>query len=67
MFIMDLMLGLLEGTMQFLDPRCSTTSEKHVQTSPISVEFNRQSSERKSREMAWVEKVNENLSKIRKS
>lgn len=52
------MLWVSEGITQCLEPKAITTSEKHVQTSPISTE--------KSPEMAWVDKVkniniNENI------
>lgn len=43
------MLWVSEGITQCLEPKAITTSEKHVQTSPISTE--------KSPEMAWVDKV----------
>lgn len=58
MFVLDTMLWVSEGIKQCLEPKAITTSEKHVQTSPISTE--------KSPEMAWVDKVkniniNENI------
>lgn len=49
MFVLDTMLWVSEGITQCLEPKAITTSEKHVQTSPISTE--------KSPEMAWVDKV----------
>lgn len=50
MVVLDTMLWFSEGITQCLEPKAITTSEKHVQTSPISTE--------KSPEMAWVDKVN---------
>lgn len=50
MVLLDTMLWFSEGITQCLEPKAMTTSEKHVQTSPISTE--------KSPEMAWVDKVN---------
>ncbi|XP_061162746.1 proteoglycan 4-like [Saccostrea echinata] len=59
-FGLDFMLWMTEGPMQLLEPRSTSTSEKHVQTSPISKESSKgQLLEEKSRGKIWVDKISD--------